>query len=216
MSDVLTQRKEDGTTNDIDVIVSLNDLFSNDPVIPIGKDGTLNFTNGVFTITRQAEMELYLSEISGKWLIDSLSSGFIRMYSVEQLSDVHDFIYSDGALPKGEILEGLFAGIEMYGVKLYWIGRNPDEVTEPEEMQFLLMINPETDEAAAYRVSLGMMERGEDGFDAASFFPLHPLGHRGSFFRAFSLQTRSRKRSGKKFDRPAGSVWSGFFRKKEG
>ena len=162
ISDVLTEYQENGTTRDIDVIVPVNDTFAETPIISIGKDGTFNFTNGIFNIPRQAEMELYLKEISGKWLIDSLESGFIRTLVADQ-NQIHDFIFSNGEMPQGTIVEKLFQDDEAEdGIRLYWIGTRPENVTDPEQMLLFVLLNTKTDEAKAYRISVGMMNRGEN------------------------------------------------------
>ena len=158
VSDVLTGQMVDGRVHDMDVITALTAEARNHPMIPIGRDGQLDMESGVFTIPQQAEMELYLREISAKWLTENLESGFIRMLAVEP-EDVRRYLDDeDDDLPTGAVKEGLVAENldtedETCAWKMYWIGDSLETAAADDTPLVFLLVNEETDEVIAYRTT---------------------------------------------------------------
>ena len=59
----------------IDVVTALTREAFENPIIPVGREGLLDFGAGVFTLTEDSDFEMVLSEVSGAWLIDELGEG---------------------------------------------------------------------------------------------------------------------------------------------
>ena len=159
----------DGEADDIEVISALNAYAYENPIIPIGSTGTLNFANGDLTIPAYSDFELYLSEVSAAWLTDSLKSGYIRTMAAEQ--DAINAFAEDGvSVPDGAVLQVLIDGGEAEGCKLYWIGPDPEEeIEDPDKTLVLLVVNEETDEVEAFRTTAAKLAANEDPIPVSLF-----------------------------------------------
>ncbi|MBR3018477.1 MAG: hypothetical protein IKH57_15605 [Clostridia bacterium] len=161
VSDVFTGETDDGKTYEMDIITALTRDTLSEPVIPIGENGSLDFRTGVFTIPNQAEMELFLSDISGKWLVENMASGFIRTFMADT-DAISEYIFNDGAMPAGTVVETVTEDEVIDGVKVYWIGKTPDEAADPDETLLFLLVVKKKDECIAYRTTKRMLDHGEE------------------------------------------------------
>ena len=139
-------------------------LVSNDvvnPVLTIREKGELSLASGMFTILPQTEVELYLNEISAKWLIDSLNNDFIRALIANQ-ETVNAFMSGNGELPQGVIIEEITEETDAEtGRKLYWLGYTPETAPADNTPLLLLTVDAKNDLAAAYRTTRALYSNGE-------------------------------------------------------
>ena len=91
----------------VDLSVSLCGLTLDNPVIPIGRTGTLNFLTGVLTIPSYTDFELYLHEISAAWLMENMESGYIRTLMADQDEINACALEGSDKVPQGAIVEEL-------------------------------------------------------------------------------------------------------------
>ena len=158
-----------GETHLIDIYTALTKYaFSIEPVIPIGSTGQLDFRDGTLTLPSGADYELYLDEISSKWMKESLETGFIRWLDGNQ-DEVNSAVAEGKELPDGIVLEDLTEGAEKDGWKLWWLGRTPETAESEDETLIFLLMNGETDEIDAFRTSTKMMNSGEDPVDVSLY-----------------------------------------------
>ena len=140
----------------VEVTTALNEYAYRNPVIPIGASASLDFSNGQLALPTKADFDLYLSDVSGAWLLDNLRSGFIRRMDAP-IEDVGSFALFDGddkpTPPTGEIVEGITPDGEVQGWKLYWVGATPDTANDDDQALIGLLHNEETDEVYAYRTT---------------------------------------------------------------
>jgi len=155
----------DRRTHHIEVITALNDLAFANPVVPIGSTGSLNFADGTLYLPSFADMELYLHEISGQWLLENVESGKIRTLMADQ--EALNACADGGKLPTGEIVEGFIPGETRDGWQFYWIGATPETAEDPDQTLICLLVNPETDEVDAFRTSLSLMETENPAVDVS-------------------------------------------------
>ena len=155
----------DGRAHHIEVITALNDRAFANPVLPIGSTGSLDFATGTLYLPSFADMELYLHEISAKWLLENMESGAFRTLMADP--DALNACADGGKLPTGEIVEGLIPGEERNGWQFYWIGATPETATDPDQPLICLLVNPETDEVDAFRTSLNLMETDTPAVDVS-------------------------------------------------
>ena len=161
----------DGRNLDIEILTALTANAINNPVIPVGSTGSLDLNTGVLTLPSNADYELYLNEISGKWLLDNLQSGYIRTLMADT-QEVNDFALEGNDLPVGEIIETLLedeTGEPVPGIRMFWIGNCPETAEDPDEPLVCLVYNEETDEIDACRTSKRMAETEEFGVDASLY-----------------------------------------------
>ena len=170
VSDVLRGHLDDGGVYNIEIYTALNTYAYTHPIIPIGSSGMLDFSTGVFTVPELADFELYLHEVSGKWMIGQFGEGTIRMFAAEQEA-INDFaLGGTDMLPRNrEIKEGLTELGEEDGWKLYWLGDTPETVQDPDQWLICLYWNEETDEIDAGRITLNMLKAGEDAVDVSLY-----------------------------------------------
>ncbi len=161
VSDVFTSVNEAGNTTDMEIIVALNRYALEHPELPIGGDGAMDFTSGVFTIPQQAEMELYLDEVSARWLVENMNDGTIRTLVADN-GAIHSFIYADGDLPSGTIVDALTDGGAHDGLKLFWIGDTPETAASDDAALLLMAVDDTIDEVWAYRTTRAMIDNGAD------------------------------------------------------
>ena len=151
----------DGRPHKIDIITALNAEAFAEPVIPVGSAGSLDFSTGTLTIPELSDVELYLYEISGKWVIDSFSSGFFRFYQADQ-SAVDACVLDGSDLPHGgNIVDSITEDGVVDGWKRYWIGLTPANAESDDQMLYFLMVNEATDEVDAFSTSVSALARGE-------------------------------------------------------
>ena len=150
----------DGNTCDIDIFTALNAYAFNNPVIPIGSTGSLDFSSGVFTLPELSDYELYMNEISGAWLMDMLGQGALRRLDGDQ-GAINEYALNGGTLPAGRIIEGAVDGGIEGDWRLYWLGDTPETAADADQTLVCLMYNEKTDEIRACRTSRAMIEAGE-------------------------------------------------------
>ena len=151
----------DGRTHDIDIITALTDEAFAEPVIPIGSSGSLDFSTGTLTIPELSDMEIYLNEISGKWLIDSFDSGFFQMYQADQAA-IDACALEGSELPRNINVVNTITGDGIVdGWKRYWIGATPETAQSEDELLCFLLVNEATDEVDAFTTSVNALARGE-------------------------------------------------------
>ena len=158
----------DGGSYLIDIITALTAYAVNHPVIPIGSAGSLDFSTGTLTIPSRADFELYLHEVSGKWLIEKIEEGLIRRLDGDQ-DDINEATLKGRELPDGVIVEGLIDGGMQDGWQLYWLGDSPETAKDADQMLIGLLVSPETDEVDAFRISQSMIESGENPVDVSLY-----------------------------------------------
>ncbi|MBR2571410.1 MAG: hypothetical protein IKE30_04710 [Clostridia bacterium] len=170
VSDVLHSHLEDGHTHTIEIFTALNSYAFSHPVIPIGSSGSLDFSTGTFTLPELADFELYLHEVSGKWMTEQLASGFIRMYAADQ-EEIDEFAAggSDTLPANLEIVEGLTELGEENGWKCFWLGETPATVQDPDQWLIAIYWNEGTDEIDAGRITRNMLEAGEKPVDVSLY-----------------------------------------------
>ncbi|MBR6219322.1 MAG: hypothetical protein IKQ80_02020 [Clostridia bacterium] len=154
--------------HDIDIITALTAYALLHPVMPVGASGSLDFSTGMLTVPSEADFELYLHEISAKWLIEKLDEGFIQALIADQ-EDVNDGVLNGTELPQGTIESGLTDGGEVDGWRLYWVGDTPDTAADPDHVLIGLLVNEQTDEVDAFRTSRAMLESGEKPVDVSLY-----------------------------------------------
>jgi hypothetical protein len=158
-----------GETHKIDVFTALTRYAFQHPTVPIGSGGSLEMDTGVLMIPSKANFELYLYEVSSKWFIEQINTGFLRRLDADQ-DEINAFARGEGELPKGEIVEGLIPDGELNGWKLYWVGDSPETAEDDDQVLIFLLVNEETDEVDAYRTSIRMLKNGEKPVDVSVYF----------------------------------------------
>lgn len=150
----------DGQDHFIDVISALTPEALQNPVIPVGSVGALDFSRGTLQLPERADFVLYLDEVSGKWLADSFGNGYIRAM-LGDAAAINAYLLEDGALPQGEIADTVAQDGAADEWLRYWIGYTPETAPGPDVPLICLLVNPTTDEALAWRTSVDRMARGE-------------------------------------------------------
>ena len=158
----------DGEIHEIDIITALTANAFRNPIIPVSSNGFLDFSTGTLTLPSRADFELYLHEVSGSWLIEKIEEGFIRRLDGDQ-AEINEAVLNGKELPAGVIVEGLTDGGERDSWKLYWLGDSPGTAKDPDQVLLGLLLNPETDEADAFRTSVSAIENGEDPVDVSLY-----------------------------------------------
>ncbi len=170
VSDVLSGTMEDGGVYPIGIFTALNKDAFNHPVIPIGSGGSLDFSTGTFTLPETADFELYLHEVSGKWLTEQFAGGMLQMYVADREA-VNDFALGGaGSLPEGKAAaEGLTEAGESEGRKYFWLGGTPETMEDPDAWFTVIFWNEENDEADAGRITPNMLKAGESPVDVSLY-----------------------------------------------
>lgn len=170
VSDVLRGDLDDGNAYSIDIFTALNKYAYNHPVIPIGSSGSLDFSTGVFTLPELADFELYLHEVSGKWMTEQFENGFIRLFDADQEAiDAFALGGTDSLPANPKIVEGLTELGEDEGWKCFWLGETPETVQDPDEWLIVIYWNEETDEIDAGRITKRMLEANEEPMDVSLY-----------------------------------------------
>ncbi|MBQ8094422.1 MAG: hypothetical protein IJ242_12745 [Clostridia bacterium] len=162
----------DGTAYDIDIITALNEYAFNEPVIPIGSSGSLDFATGTLKVPAYADFDLYLGEVSGKWLLECFNKDFMRRQDVGQSKLSVEMLnaYDVGnLLANSSIISEVMEGSGKDGWKRYWLGHTPETADDPNESLIYLLLNEETDEVDAFRTSRAMIENGRADVDVSLF-----------------------------------------------
>ena len=158
----------DGETHEIDIVTALTAWAAGHPVIPMGSTGSLDFSTGTLTLAARSDFELYLHEVSSRWLIEKLNEGFIRMLSGNQ-DEINTAVLYGEELPSGKIVEGLTEGSGWNGWKQYWLSDTPDTAADRDQTLIFLLVNEETDEVDAFRTSVAMIENGSEPVDVSLY-----------------------------------------------
>ncbi|MBR3018685.1 MAG: hypothetical protein IKH57_16665 [Clostridia bacterium] len=165
--DIIPDEDNDTDNNGFEIAYASNNLVN--PVLTIRDEGELNFISGVFTIPRETEAELYLREISAKWLIDRLVRGFFRPFLADQ-DAMNAFALGNGKLPQGEAVDKIsMEADEESGKTLYWIGYTPDTAPDNDTVLLYLAVNKETDRVEAFRTTPAMISRDEEPIPVSLF-----------------------------------------------
>jgi len=162
----------DGAAYDIDIITALNDYAFNEPVIPIGSSGSLDFATGTLKVPAFAHFDLYLGEVSGKWLLECFNTGFMRREDIGQPKLSVEMLNADDAgelLANSTIISEVMEGSGKDGWKRYWLGHTPETAEDPNEPLIYLLLNEETDEVDAFRTSRTMIENGRSDVDVSLY-----------------------------------------------
>ncbi|MBR2121739.1 MAG: hypothetical protein IJ930_02175, partial [Lachnospiraceae bacterium] len=138
------------------------------PVIPIGSTGKLDLLTGTVTVPSFADFELYLHEVSGKWLAKQFETELFLTLTADQ-EVLNSFALSGARQPHGEIAEGLADGGEKDGWKIYWLGDTPETADDKDQTLLYLMLNNDTDEIDAFRTSVNMLQSGEEPVDVSLY-----------------------------------------------
>lgn len=161
----------DGGVYDIDIFTALNADAFRHPVIPVGSSGSLDFSTGTLTLPSMSDFELYLHEVSGRWLLDKLESGFIRRMDADQ-GAINAYVLDDDSnlsLPTGPIIETLAPDGEAEGWKRYWLGDTPETAADDDQTLVCLLHDEATDEVDAFRTTCAMIAAGEDPVDVSLY-----------------------------------------------
>ena len=151
-----------GEAYDIEIVTALTQRAAKNPILPIGANGSLDFSTGELTLPARTDFEVYLHEISGAWLLEKLQSGFLRRVTAEQ-SAINDSILNGSTLPDGSVTGGLSEGEALDGSWIiYWLGHTPETAETDDEVLIYLLVNPETDEVKAFRTSVERLEKEEE------------------------------------------------------
>ena len=170
VSDVLRGDLDDGHSYSINIFTALNKYAYSHPVIPIGSSGSLDFSTGVFTLPELADFELYLHEVSGKWMTEQFASGFIRMFAADQEAiDAFALGGTDSLPANPKIVEGLTELGEDEGWKCFWLGETPETVQDPDQWLIVIYLNEGTDEIDAGRITKRMLEADEEPVDVSLY-----------------------------------------------
>ena len=158
----------------VDVITALTKQAMSDPLLSVGSGGSLDFRTGELTIPSLADFELYLHEISGRWLLAQLQDGLLRRMTADPKA-INAGILNGGKLPEGipdsTLTEGRPGDVFPNGEPadnaegtwiLYWLGRTPETAESREEVLVFLLLNTETDEIRAFRTSADMIGNGTE------------------------------------------------------
>ena len=159
----------DGYEVEFDIVTALTENAYRHPVMPMGDIGSLDFSTGTLMLPAQSEHELYLHEVSAKWMMDKLNEGFLQTM-IADTNAANNFALTGRGLPKGSVTGGAVYDGEQQGWKLYWLGETPDTVQDPDQTLIFLLINEKTDEVDAFRTSLNMLDRGDQPIDVSVYF----------------------------------------------
>ena len=127
----------------------------------LGYRSVLDFTTGQLRIPEDESFWLYTSEISGAWLARQFSDGTFRLYTADR--EAMEQRGENDPLPEGKVIEGLTPVERPDGARWYWIGATPETALSPDEELRLLTLDPDTDEAALWRVSAAAAAGGMAG-----------------------------------------------------
>ena len=160
--------RNNGETVEIDIITALTPYAVSHPVIPIGSTGALDFATGTLTLPSKADFELYLHELSAKWLTEAWNDGYFQALTADQ-GAINDCALNGAEMPAGEIVADLTDGGEANGWHSWWIGATPATASDPDQTLICLLTNAETDEADAFRTSVSMIKNGEEPVDVSLY-----------------------------------------------
>jgi len=152
----------------VEVITALTKNAIDNPEIPIGSAGKLNFKTGELTISVDTDFEFYLNELSAEWLIKQFSEGFFRRLAADA-NEATDVAMNGGDLPEGGITEGLTEGKDANGRIIYWLGDTPETAQDPDQTLIYLTVDEKTDQVSAYRTTVNMLEKGEASVDVSLY-----------------------------------------------
>ncbi len=152
----------------IDIITALTENAFQNPVMPLGDVASLDFATGTLMLPAQSEDELYLHEVSAKWMLDKLNEGYLKAMLADSAAAT-GFALTGSDLPAANAADRpVYGGVEE-GWKLYWLGETPETVQDPDQTLIFLMVNEQTDEVDAYRTTANMLERGEEPVDVSVY-----------------------------------------------
>ena len=158
----------EGRARYIALYSALTDFAYRRPIVPIGSTGSLDFSTGTLTIPSFADFELYLHEVSSRWLIDQFEKRRFRMLRADQ-DALNNCAWNGGKLPKGEITEELIPDGGENGWSRYWLGDTPETAEDAGQTLIYLLVNGETDEVDAFRTSVNMLLAGEEPVDVSLY-----------------------------------------------
>ena len=172
---------DDGRERTLEMVTVLSTADAADPVIELAEVASLHFKDGSIRLAANADMDLFLDEVSGQWMKEGFEKGLLnaaivdpdRINSKEESSDE-----LEGTVISGIILEDDTQALSYLEngegketqKKVYWLGRTPAEAeaSDGEDSPvYALVIDEETDEVKAYRTSAGMMADGTEPIDSS-------------------------------------------------
>ena len=156
-----------GETQTIDVITALTKNAYDNPVISIGKAGSLDFAKSALRLFESSELELFEYEISADWLKEKFGEGYLRALSTD-IDRINEIVYN-GAAPEGDILEGVTEAADLTdlfengeNLKAFWVGQTPEDTDDEDLPLYFLVIDDEEDQVQAFRTSIAMLRDGKD------------------------------------------------------
>ena len=156
-----------GETQTIDVITALTKNAYDNPVISIGKAGSLDFAKSALRLFESSELELFEYEISADWLKEKFGEGYLRALSTD-IDQINEIVYN-GAAPEGDILEGVTEAADLTdlfengeNLKAFWVGQTPEDTDDEDLPLYFLVIDDEEDQVQAFRTSIAMLRDGKD------------------------------------------------------
>ena len=147
----------DGTDCGVELVTALSEYAYGNPILPIDRNGTLDFATGELLMPAHEDHELFLDEVSAKWLTDRLNERFIQTYVADSASAASATAINGGKLLEGEAKPGLIPGGDVEGWKLYWLGDTPETAQTPRQPLYFLLVNEASDEVNAFRTSAEML-----------------------------------------------------------
>ena len=158
----------DGRELSFDIVTALNENAFQNSVMPMGDVCSLDFATGTLMLPAKSEYELYLHEVSAKWMMERLNEGFLQAL-ITGSDDANSFALNGGGLPGGSVSGGPVYGGEQEGWRLYWLSETPETVQDPDQTLIFLLVNDQTDEVDAFRTTANMLERGEKPVDVSVY-----------------------------------------------
>ncbi|MBR2822196.1 MAG: hypothetical protein IKE24_00695 [Clostridia bacterium] len=157
-----------GEIHEADLITALTPEAASNPVMPVGSAGLLDFRTGTLMLPSASDFELYLHEVSGKWLVEKWEEGFFQGLLTD-IGEAREMALNGGPLPKGTLAEALVPGEEADGWKTWWVGNTPETAADADQTLIFLKVNGETDEIDAFRTTPGMISRQEVPVDVSLY-----------------------------------------------
>ena len=160
--------RRNGEIHEVDIITALTREAASNPVMPVGSTGMLDFNTGTLRLPSGADFELYLHEVSGKWMIEKWEEGYFQALLTD-IGEAGDMALNGAALPEGSVAQNLISGEEADGWQVYWVGDTPETASDADQTLIFLQVNGETDEIDAFRTTRSMMARQEAPVDVSLF-----------------------------------------------